>query len=432
MITPENTVFVILSFEGPDEYSQAGGLGVRVSELSRSLAEEGFTTHLFFIGDSEKDGEEQLVNGRLIYHRWCQWISRYHPYGVYDGEEGKKNDFDRSVPSYLMEKVVMPAIGEGKVVVVMSEEWHTAQTVINLQELRLARGIADKMFILWNANNMFGFHRIDWGRLSRSAVITTISKYMKHYMWGLGVNPLVIPNGIPRRWMKKVDEGKSRYFRQSIDASLLLTKVGRFDPNKRWIMAIETVDLLKQMGLSPKLLMRGGIEAHGDEVRSRALSLGLKIGELNLRKGASVEDIISGMKQYPDADIIDFKFFIPEETLRLIYRASDAVLANSGREPFGLVGLEVMACGGIAVTGATGEDYAHSFHNCIVVDSEDPRELATYLLYLFSSQDIAEKIRKEARKSARNYSWEEIIEKLKRKIMYIGLDYFSTIHQREE
>ncbi len=39
--TPENTEFVILSFEGPDQpYSQAGGLGVRVSNLSIALARQ--------------------------------------------------------------------------------------------------------------------------------------------------------------------------------------------------------------------------------------------------------------------------------------------------------------------------------------------------------------------------------------------------------
>jgi hypothetical protein len=30
-----------------------------------------------------------------------------------------------------------------------------------------------RVTILWNANNTFGFDRIDWERLSRAAVITT-------------------------------------------------------------------------------------------------------------------------------------------------------------------------------------------------------------------------------------------------------------------
>jgi hypothetical protein len=50
-ITSDNTEFVLISFEGPDCYSMAGGLGVRMQNLSRTLAEMGFTTHLFFIGD---------------------------------------------------------------------------------------------------------------------------------------------------------------------------------------------------------------------------------------------------------------------------------------------------------------------------------------------------------------------------------------------
>jgi hypothetical protein len=38
--------------------------------------------------------------------------------------------------------------------------------------------------------------------------------------------------------------------------------------------------------------------------------------------------------------------------------SADAVFANSGHEPFGLVGLETMAAGGVACTGCSGEDYA--------------------------------------------------------------------------
>jgi hypothetical protein len=39
----ENTVFVILSFEGRDPYSLAGGLGVRVTGLAQVLVDHGLT-----------------------------------------------------------------------------------------------------------------------------------------------------------------------------------------------------------------------------------------------------------------------------------------------------------------------------------------------------------------------------------------------------
>ncbi|HWE62819.1 MAG TPA: glycosyl transferase family 1, partial [Chloroflexota bacterium] len=88
-IEPENTVFVILSFEGPDVYSQAGGLGVRVTELADALAEEGYETHLIFVGDPDLPAYETRRDGKLHWRRWSQWISRYNPNGVYQGEDDK-------------------------------------------------------------------------------------------------------------------------------------------------------------------------------------------------------------------------------------------------------------------------------------------------------------------------------------------------------
>ena len=88
-ISPENTIFVVLSFEGPDAYSMAGGLGARITYLTQTLARMGFEVHHFFIGDPHLKGIEAREKGKLILHRWCQWISEHHPSGVYDGEEGK-------------------------------------------------------------------------------------------------------------------------------------------------------------------------------------------------------------------------------------------------------------------------------------------------------------------------------------------------------
>jgi hypothetical protein len=51
----------------------------------------------------------------------------------------------------------------------------------------------------------------------------------------------------------------------------------------------------------------------------------------------------------------------------VLFSGSAAVLANSGREPFGLVGLETMAAGGVACTGSTGEDYVVPGQNALVL-----------------------------------------------------------------
>jgi ribosome-associated translation inhibitor RaiA len=47
-----------------------------------------------------------------------------------------------------------------------------------------------------SSGNTYSFERIDWRRLAQAAIITTVSRYMKHLMWGWGVDPLVIPNGL--------------------------------------------------------------------------------------------------------------------------------------------------------------------------------------------------------------------------------------------
>ena len=56
--------FVLLSFEEPDAYARAGGLGARVSGLGIALADAGYETHLFFIGSPEAPAHEVRCDGR--------------------------------------------------------------------------------------------------------------------------------------------------------------------------------------------------------------------------------------------------------------------------------------------------------------------------------------------------------------------------------
>jgi hypothetical protein len=104
MPMPVPVQFHVLSFEGPDTYARAGGIATRVSGLAQALADADFDTHLWFIGDPELPGHE--TQERLHLHRWCQWISRHHPAGVYDGEEGKRLDYARSLPPFLLREAL--------------------------------------------------------------------------------------------------------------------------------------------------------------------------------------------------------------------------------------------------------------------------------------------------------------------------------------
>jgi glycosyltransferase involved in cell wall biosynthesis len=425
-ITPQNTLFVLLSFEGPDVYSTAGGLGTRVSELSEALATQGYTTHLIFIGDPTKASVETRVDGRLILKRWSQWISSYHPNGVYDGEERKLYDFNESVPYHIYNEIVRPAEAAGKTVVIMGEDWQTAEAMCRTSDLLYWFGLRQKVLMLWNLNSLMSLHRINWGRLSFVSTICTVSKYMKHRMWAYGVNPLVIPNGIPRRHLDPVDDEAVAKLREVARLGdprrMFLFKIGRFDPDKRWIMAMEAVARLKYSGHPVTLFVRGGIEPHGADVLRHAYNLGLHIKDVEARakRRPSVEQCTELFAHAGPADIYNIRFFIPEEFVRIIYRAADATLANSGHEPFGLVGLEVMAAEGLAVTGSTGEDYAISLENAIVTETDDPDEIVGYLIYLRRHPEEQKRIRQAGCRTAEQFLWDQVIENLVSKLEFLG------------
>ena len=409
-IAPDRTVFVLLSFEGPDVYSQAGGLGVRMKGLSRTLAQGGYQTHLFFCGDPNLPHEESHERDRLHYHRWGQWISALHPNGVYDGEEEKLRDWTRSLPPAVVEDLIAPAIAAGSNVVVLGEEWQMAATMNLVSDALYYRGLRDRVVMLWNANNIFGFHRINWGSLAFASTITTVSRYMKFRMWEVGQNAVVIPNGISRTSIVDPDPEAVAGLRAAAAADYFYFKIGRFDPDKRWIMAIAAMARLKRDGSKVKLLMRGDRAPHGAEVLAFARAQGLDIADV--RTPDSPAGLAAALRANQEVDVVQLTSFASEEMIEVIYAASDAVLANSGHEPFGLVGLEVMAAGGVAVTGSTGEDYADGLRNALVLETDDPVELVTMLHLLKQRPELAASIRKRGRTTARDYVWEKVIEQL--------------------
>ncbi len=422
-ITPENTLFVLMCFEGPDIYSTAGGLGTRVTELSEALATQGYTTHLIFIGDPTKPSVEARVDGRLILERWSQWVSKYYLNGVYDGEEQKLYDFNESVPYHIYNEIVRPAVASGKTVVIMGEDWHTAEAMCRTSDLMNWFGVRQKVLMLWNLNSLMSLHRINWGRLNFVTTICTVSKYMKHRMWAYGVNPLVIPNGIPRRHLEPIDTDAAARLReiaqQGDPRRMFLFKIGRFDPDKRWMMAIEAVARLKHSGHPVTLFVRGGIEPHGADVLRHAYNIGLSIRDVVAQR-PNLEQCLDAMANAGPADIYNLRFFLPEAFVRTTYHAADATLANSGHEPFGLVALEVMAAEGIAVTGSTGEDYAISLENAIVTETDDPDEIVGYLLYLRRHPEEQERIRKAGCSTAEQFLWDQVIENLVSKLEFLA------------
>ena len=402
------TTFVLLSFEGPDLYSHAGGIASRVSELSRTLAAKGFETHLFFIGDPGLPAYEVTHEGRLHLHRWCQWISQYYPGGVYDGEEGKLYDWQDSLPRWLATELLAPRLLAGESVVVLAEEWQTAETIVRLGRIVEANRWRGRVHLLWNANNTFSFDRIDWRALAQVATLTTVSRYMKREMWDRGVDPRVIPNGIEDIWLQPTPPKAVAAARRLFSARLSLLKVGRFDPNKRWLAAVEAVSLLKQAGERPLLIARGGSEAHGWEVYEWASTLGLTVDRC---QWSDEEGLYPALAQHLDADIVFLDGHLGFDDRKALYQACNFVLANSAIEPFGLVGLEAMASGGLVLVGSTGEDYALSGHDSISLQTAGASEIVHHLQTYTAHRHLATRMRKAARSAAVRFTWSSVLDR---------------------
>jgi glycosyltransferase involved in cell wall biosynthesis len=402
----------VLAFEGPDRYSMVGGLGTRVTELSNALADAGVRTTLVFVGDPGAPAAER-VSANLEYRRWCQSVSTKFPGGVYEGELGKMNDYTASVPQFVSESIVAPAAARAESVLIVAEEWQTAACTIELDAMLTQRGMRERAVLAWNANNTYGFDTIDWESLERSARITTVSRYMKFELQRRGVEASVIPNGIPERLIGGASPDLVRQAHQQLRRPLFV-KVARFEEDKRWMQAVEAFARLRARHPEATLLTRGGREPYGNAVFERARELGVAVEHVAPDSGDP--SAVIGAFARAAAPIVDVRSFIPEEALLALYHAADAVLANSGREPFGLVGLEVMAVGGVAVTGSTGEDYAQPFENAIVCDTGDAGELAGGLEAVLADDELARTLRAGAVATARRYTWSRVLETLLRKL----------------
>lgn len=401
--------FHIVSFEGPDSYSRAGGLGTRVDGLAEALPALGFETHLWFIGDPNLPGHE--TRGKLHLHRWAQWVSRHHPGGVYDGEFGKQSEFASSLPPYLLREVLLPQARSGGRAVILAEEWHTVHAVLHLNWLLEQAAVRERVAMLWNANNTFGFERVPWDRLTQAATITTVSRYMKYHMRRWGIDPLVIPNGLPDDAFNAPDQRACVELSRRFRDRTVLTKMARWDPDKRWLGAVEIVCALKRLGWCPLLIARGGTESHGAEVLASVRAHGLcRIDREWTKPGAA--GLLDALRGVNGADVVNLRSHVDAESRHMLFRGSGAVLANSGHEPFGLVGLETMAAGGIACTGCSGEDYAVPGQNALVLETSDPDEFISMFRQLRTHPRKAQALRRAGQRTARQFAWPEIVQRV--------------------
>lgn len=403
-----DTLVVLASFEGPDPYAMAGGLGRRVSTLARAFSAAGHETHLFFLGDPNGPGEERLDGGRLVFHRWAQWVSQHHPLGVYAGEIDKRREVISSLPPRLG-VFADEAVRQGRPYIMLFEDWQMAEAARVTWDVLRARGLLGpgRGAIGHNTNTLMGVGEARlsdlWGRVK----LFTVSRFMKHALWPYGVNPIVVPNGLPPSAFEPPDEAVvAALSRLSRAGRTVVAKIARFDPDKAWLDAVSAIAALRWADQRPFWIVRGGLEGYAHEVLRAIRQAGLRVVEAQANAPFPTPD------EAKDVDVWLLRSRLTDPQLRGVYAAADAVLAQSGIEPFGLVGLEVMAQGGAAIVGATGEDYARHGRNAFVAELGTAEEVAHLVRRLKADRRTRSLIRRAGTTTARHYAWSEIIPEL--------------------
>ena len=428
-ITPENTIIIVLCFEGPDDYSMAGGLGDRINHLTNRLADIGFVVHHIFIGDPRMAGLELRKDGKLILHRWCQWISDSHRSGVYDGEKWKFDDFTKSVPPFVVQDLVDSAVSAGKQVVILGEEWQTAEAMCCIHDLLHMYRLRDKVKMLWNANETYGFEQVDWEYLSRAAAITVVREHMKQVLLERGINPVVIPNGIPDVFLGEANQTDISQIRKSLGTDVIFSKVSRWRQDRGWKIAVDAIHKLNKVGESASLLACVGVETDRKRIAHQSAAYGMGMKSINLEiysqksypNAAFEDDSIPYFKALPrgseNADILNIAFPVPLALLSKLYRVSDVVLANSDHDPFAL-DMEAMAAGAIVFVGRKAEGHIRHMYNAVVLDKYTADEILFYTSYLRMHPEKGEMIRAAAKETAKQQTWKEVVKKLLQRLEY--------------
>src|SRR5882724_12743638 len=167
---------------------------------------------------------------------------------------------------------------------------------------------------------------------------------------------------------------------------------------------------MKRVGWQPLLIARGGVESYGAEVLAAAARAGLRVVDRLLRQ-PGVRGLMQALEGLGEIDILNLCSPLDPEGRLVLFHSVAAVLAKSQHEPFGLVGLETMAAGGVACIGYTGEDYAVPGHNALALETNDPQEFLDVFGMLRLNPTMERALRRAGRVTTQHYTWSWLTDK---------------------
>lgn len=309
---------------------EAGGMSVYVRNLARTLGRLGVGVDVFTRRHNLEDPRVVAMGEavRLVH------VDAGPP-------EGDPGSLAPHVPEFVRGLEAFAA-GEG----VAYDVVHSHYWLSGLAGLALAR--------TWNARHVATFHtlaevkvladpgaeeppeRADAERriVAETDAIVVSDRHerellARHY----GAPPAkvtVLPIGVDVETFRPLDRAEARRM-LGLDGRRVLLCVGRFDPLKRFDLAISAAALLREREDVEVVLVGGDLDRDPEARRLSALAKSL--------------DIVGNVR---------FAGSVPHDDLPCYYSAADVVLVPSHYESYGLVALEAMACGTPVVAARVG------------------------------------------------------------------------------
>ena len=376
--------FQLLSFRGSS----------RMQEMARGLVEAGQETHFWCAGDSSLPS---FRAGGEYFHRWRQRVP-------HAGERA----FSALLVPYLIAKYVRPRLARGLVTAVLAEEKHGVATVFQLDWLLRRAGLRERVAIFWHTSSAFGFDRVDAERLASAATITTVSRCMRRQLQGLGVDSVVIPNGLGTESYTPVPARQVYELAGRVTGRVLLVKLADWVRRERWLQALAIVAELRRLGRDPLLIAQGGNDTGRRQVLAYAYARGLRVGvwDPGQTGAAGLVELVSRARQL---DLLVLDSALDPGARRLLFRGAHAVLADGAHEPFGQVGLEAMAARGLVYSAGSSEEYVVSKRNALVLRTGDAAEFLRLFAWMSKERTRAAAIRRAAQRTSLDYAWPEIV-----------------------
>ncbi len=196
----------------------------------------------------------------------------------------------------------------------------------------------------------------------------------------------VLPGGVDVETFRPMDRAEAKR-RLGLDGKRVLLCVGRFDPLKRYDLAVSAAALLRERHRVEVVLVGGDLERDPEARRLSELAASLEM-DGNVR----------------------FAGTVPHGELPWHYNAADVLLAPSYYESFGLVALEAMACGIPVVAARTGglSTLVRDGETGYLVPLHTPECYADRIEVLLANDALREAMGRAGRQRAEALAWDAV------------------------